>query len=99
VKPVVIIAISVVCSVVAVIGVLALSDKYILSEDEQFLEDVFKKLEEQNKADVEAFKEACHNKFDGGKALEDCLNEVERMRQDLEEVIAAGRQDAKILSP
>ncbi len=57
------------------------------------------KLEEENKRVIEAFKEACHSKFDGGKELESCLREIEITRQKLEAVVEAGRKDAKMLFP
>ena len=85
-KPIVIIAISVVCSVVVVIGVMALSDRYILSEEEQIVEDMYKEAREQNLVKIKILKEMCQERYDG-KALEDCLKEIERAKQDTERIL------------
>jgi len=86
VRTIAIIAISVACSVVAVIGVLALSDRYILSEEEQIVEDMYKEAREQNLVKIKILKEMCHERYDG-KALEDCLKEIERVKQDTERIL------------
>ena len=85
-KPIVIIVISVVCSVATIIGVLALSDRYILSEEEQIVEDMYKEAREQNLVKIKILKEMCHERYDG-KALEDCLKEIERVKQDTERIL------------
>ena len=85
-NPVVIIAIAVVCSVVAVLVVLSLSDVYLLSEEEQIVEDLYKDAREQNLAEIGIMQDMCQERYDG-KALEDCLKEIERVKQETEKIL------------
>ena len=98
-KPIVIFGIAVSLAVIIILLTLIVLDGMFMSEDQRFVEDQFSELEEQNKQVIETYKEMCHGKYDGGKELESCLQEIEIMRQRLEEVVEAGRQDAKMLSP
>jgi len=93
VKPIEIIGISVVCSMVAVLVVLAMSDKIMPSEEEQALEETYKKQDEQNQVFFESFEKSCYETPDGER-LEQCLREMETVKQDVSESLAANKQAA-----
>ena len=91
VKPIEIIGISVVCSMVAVLLVLAISDKIMPSEEEQALEETYKKQDEQNQVFFESFEKSCYETPDGE---EQCLREMETVKQAVSESLAADKQAA-----
>ena len=86
VKPVVIIGISVGASVVVVLVVLAISGNLFPSEEERALEEIYKDAREKNLAEMEIIKGMCYERY-SGKALENCLQEVERAKQDAQRML------------
>ncbi len=112
-KPVAIIAISVVCSVVAVLAVLALSDRVMPSEEERAMEEAIKKIDSQKLANIEMvisqeeaennawfeyYEELCYNYE--GQGREDCFQDRIRLEQERKDELEEKRQMMiKNLSP